>query len=126
MSATMRAAVVTRFGEHLDLLLLQHDADQPIALTRLDEEGALAGLTHRPGDEAVGELEAVLDRRHGTTLGRAPQPSPAPQGFSLPVPPPSWGPCPAGAWGRRRVTWPSVVLIAITIGAPAPLPSPDG
>ena len=60
--------LVDPLGERRDLLLLQRDAHDPRALAGLEEERARARLADGAGDEALGRVEAVDDRRHGSTL----------------------------------------------------------
>ena len=51
-------------GEHGDLLLLEGDARDPRAISRLEEKRPLAGLADRAGHETLGLVEAVHNDRH--------------------------------------------------------------
>ena len=63
--------LVDALGEHRHLLLLEGDAGDPGAVAGLEEEGALPGRADGAGDEALGRVEAVDHRRHGTNLEAA-------------------------------------------------------
>ena len=117
-------------GQHRDLLLLARDAGDPVALTGLQEERALARLTDGTGDEAVRRVVAVYENGHGPSVTGAARAVQVPRRLrstasGAPRPPPTWasvrrrsgGPRVLGGRdGTGRPDRPSVELTVITYG----------